>query len=307
MRPGRRAAFALVGVAAFLGYAAAAGVVLLGVVAALSLDVRPAVALAVAAGTVLAVGYLSYRAGTARVLAQLNAVPLSPGRAPGAYDRLHALADRMGVEPPTLYVARLAAPNAVSLGGPGGAVVLDESLFSILHADEFEAVLAHELAHVERRDGLVQSLAYTVGRTLASFLAVLVLPAVLLVRGGDRLLAWASGRPGERGLPVHERVGRVVLVAVLLVSVLVRARSRKREFAADDRAVDVTGRPLALASALRKMERATRPRGLFAVLAPPRREQADADRWLSTHPAVEDRVERLRERASEDTHRVEVQ
>ncbi|MFB6270948.1 MAG: M48 family metallopeptidase, partial [Halobacterium sp.] len=289
---GRRVLLALVGVVVLLAYVAAAAVVAAGVLALLSLDVPLPTALAVAAVVTLTVGYLSYRTGTARILAQLDAVPVAPQRAPTAYRTLETLADRMDVDPPTLYVARMAAPNAISLGGPGGAVVFDRTLFRILDRDEFAAVLAHELAHIEHRDSLVQSLAYTVGRTLVGFLVVLVLPVALLARGVSRLLAWAHGRPGERrGLAVHERVGRVVLVALVLVTMVVRARSRQREFAADDRAVEVTGDPVALASALRKIDRASKPRGLLGHLYR-RGRQDDVPPWLSTHPALEDRIQR---------------
>lgn len=304
---GRRVLFALVGVTVLFGYVAAAGVVLVGLYALFSLGVDVPSALVVAAAVTLTLGYLSYRHGTARVLAELDAVPLSPRRAPGAYRRLQRLADRMGIDPPTLYVARMAAPNAVSLGGPGGAVVLDDALFRILDAEEFEAVLAHELAHIERRDSLLQTLAYTVGRTLVGFLAVLVLPAALLARGVSRLLAWTRGAPASRsGLAVHERVGRVVLVAVVALTLLVRARSRQREFAADDRAVAVTGNAAKLASALRKLQRAQEPSGLFGLLY--RRESdRDAHRWLSTHPAFDERIERLREKQTPERHRIEVE
>ncbi|MUV59916.1 M48 family metallopeptidase, partial [Halobacterium sp. CBA1126] len=190
--------------------------------------------------------------------------------------------------------------NAVSLGGPGGAVVFDESLFRILDAAEFEAVLAHELAHIERRDSLVQSLAFAVGRTLVGFFAVLVLPAALVARGWNRLLAWGRGRPGvESASALHERIGRLVLVAFVALTLVVRARSRQREFAADDRAVEVTDAPLALAAALRKIQRASEPRGLFAPLARRKRERDGVERWFSTHPAMDERIERLRERARE--------
>lgn len=304
---GRRVLLALVGVTVLFGYAAAAGIVLLGLYAVFSLDVDVPTALAVAAAVTLALGYLSYRFGTARVLAELRAVPLSPRRAPGAYRRLQRLADRMGIDPPTLYVARMAAPNAVSLGGPGGAVVLDDALFRILDVEEFEAVLAHELAHIEGRDSLLQTLAYTVGRMLVGFLAVLVLPAALLAHEFSRLLAWASGAHAHRSGPtVHERVGRVVLVAVVVLTLLVRAHARQREFAADDRAVEVTGNPGKLASALRKLQRAQEPGGLLGLLY--RREtDRDTHRWLSTHPAFDERIERLRENQAPDRRRIEVE
>jgi heat shock protein HtpX len=195
--------------------------------------------------------------------------------------------------------------DAVSIDGPGGAVVFDEILFRILDRDEFAAVLAHELAHIEHRDSLVQTLVFTAGPTLLGFLVVLVLPALLLAHGVSRLLAWTRGRPSDGGgLAVHERVGRVVLAAVVFLTLLVRARSRHREFAADDRAVEVTGDPVALAAALRKIERASEPRGILGALSR-RSGEEDVPAWRSTHPAFEAGIERLRERAT--GHRPDVE
>jgi len=294
---GRRLLMVLVGVAALVWHALAAAVVLWALVVVASADIPPTTAVGVFVGVAVALGYLNYRVGAARVLAQLHALPLEPRNAPRAYRVLDSLSDRMGVEPPTLYVARMPVPNAVSLGGPGGAVVFDRALFGVLDAAEFEAVLAHELAHIENRDSLVQSLAFAVGRTLVGFLAVVVLPAALLARGWNRLLAWARGRPTAASAgALHERIGRLVLVAFVALTLLVRARSRQREFAADDRAVEVTGDPLALARALRKIQRAREPVGLPGPLSG-RREETEGERWFATHPAMDDRIERLRERA----------
>ncbi|MFB6068477.1 MAG: M48 family metallopeptidase [Halobacterium sp.] len=302
----RRLALTAVGVGVLLAYASAAALVVLAFAAILTADVSlVAVAALVAAGTLIA-GYLSYRYGTPRVLAELNAVPLSARDAPNAYRRLQRLADRMDVETPRLYVARLPAPNALSVGGPGGgSVLVDESLFRFLDPDEFEAVLAHELAHLERRDTLVEALAYTAVRTLVAGVAALLVPVALLARGVSRLLAYASGHPSRRGPALQERVGAVVVLALVVLLVLVRTRSRHREFAADERAVDVTGDPVTLASALRKIERASDPTaGLLGRFT--RRE--DETHWLSTHPAMDERVRRLRERAEADgVHRIEVQ
>mgnify|MGYP000291173782 CR=1 FL=1 len=83
----------------------------------------------------------------------------------------------------------------------------------------------------------------------------------------------------------------------VLATLVSRSRSRKREFAADDRAAEVTGDPVALARALRRIERATDPTWSFAPFSTHKRTDGAAERWLSTHPSTDERVERLRERA----------
>ncbi|MEM4780176.1 MAG: M48 family metalloprotease [Halalkalicoccus sp.] len=81
-----------------------------------------------------------------------------------------------------------------------------------------------------------------------------------------------------------------------MATALVRARTRRREFAAADRAAEVTGDPLALARALRRIERAAQPRvGPFRIPVEP--EEHPLERVLSTHPPTDERVERLAERA----------
>jgi heat shock protein HtpX len=309
MDVGRRLVFAAVGVGALLGYASAAAVVLLAYASLFVLDVSLVTAATVLLAVTLAVALLNYRYGTTRLLAQLNAMPLAPREAPTAYRKLGDLAAEMDVGQPRLYVASLPVPNAFSGGGPGNAVVFDELLFRILDPAEFEAVLAHELAHLERRDSLVQTLAYSLLRTLVTVLGMVLVPIVLAARGVDRFAAWTTGRPGDTGrFDLHERVGALVVFAFLLCTLVVRARSRKREFAADDRAVDVTGSPLQLASALRKIERAQSPGGgLLDLLSGRRRnDRSDAERLFATHPALDERIERLRKLAAENERTVEV-
>lgn len=299
MALGRRLLFAVVGATLLVAYATAAALVLAAyaslVVADVSLDVVAAVLLA----TVLFVAALHWRHGTTRILARLDAVPLSPREAPTAYRQLDHLTDRMDVAEPRLYVARLPTPNAFSVGGAENAVVFDRSLFRLLDPAEFEAVLAHELAHVERRDSLLQAVAATLARTLVALLALALLPVALLARGLDRFGAWTAGHPGDsERFALHRRVGALVVLAFLLVTLVVRARSRTHEFAADDRAVEVTGNPLELASALRKIERAQSSGGLLDVLyGRRRRDRSDAEELFATHPALEDRIERLQDRA----------
>jgi len=93
------------------------------------------------------------------------------------------------------------------------------------------------------------------------------------------------------------RLAAGLIVGFVLATLLVRARSRNREFAADDRAAGVTGDPLALARALRRIQQATEPAWPFAPLSTHRETGESIERWLSTHPSVDERIERLRRRA----------
>lgn len=253
----------------------------------------------------VAFGFLSYQFGTAQLLSALDVDAVPRSRAPELYRRIDDLADRMGVDPPTVAVARMEAPNALAIGGRGGGtVIFDGRLFRLLDASELEGILAHELAHLDSRDSLVQTLAYSFARTLVGLLVLALLPVTLLLRGVGRAGAWLRGRPRDRG-GVTERLravtGRGVLVVFLVLTLLVRAHSRRREFAADERAAAVTGRPLALARALRKIERAGQPGGgLLSPLYVHAEEEDPLTRLLSTHPPMDARVERLVELAGTD-------
>jgi heat shock protein HtpX len=207
---------------------------------------------------------------------------------------------------PRLLVARMAAPNAMALGGiRDGAIVLDRSLLGLLTADELETLLAHELAHLQSRDSLVQTIAFSAGQSLVWVVVALALPFVLVGAGLRRALDWLGGRPPARPFsPVAEfrhRVGQVVMLGFVALTLLLLAHSRRREFAADDRAADVTGKPLALARALRKIERETEPRwAMTTPLYVHGDEEGRLTRLLSTHPAMDERVERLVERADRE-------
>ncbi|WP_276281857.1 M48 family metallopeptidase [Halorussus caseinilyticus] len=256
-------------------------------------------------GLTILLGYLSYRFGTAQLLARVDAADLPRNRAPGVHARLDRLAEAMDAGRPRLLVGRIGAPNAMALAGSGGVVVLDRSLFYLLTADEIEGLLAHELAHLESRDGLVQTLAYSAGQSLVWVVVALALPFVLVGSGLRRAFDWIWGRPPEDAFaPVaalRRRVGQVVMVGFVALTLVLLAHSRRREYAADDRAAAVTGDPLALARALRKIERATKPRfGMTSPLYVRGDEDGTLTRLLSTHPEMDDRIDRLVARADRD-------
>lgn len=298
---------ATVGVVLLAGYLAAALLVFRALRALWAL--RPGIAeLVLLLGAVtLGSAYLSYRFGTARLLAAVDADPIPRERAPDLHRRLDALLARMDVERPTLYVADTRAPNAFAVGGSGGgALVVDRSLFRLLPPRELEAILAHELAHLETNDGLAAALVDGLARTVVGLFTLVTLPALLALSGFAGGSAWIRGRPGDRSdvfARLHRLLAGGLAAGFVLVTLLARTRSRRREFAADDRAAEVTGDPLSLARALRRIDRASDPTWSFAPLSSHRDTDDPLERWLSTHPPTADRIERLRRRAAAESTR----
>jgi heat shock protein HtpX len=290
---------ALTGVTLLAGYllAALAGYQLLTVVWELRPDPVRAVAYFVVATVV--VGYLSYRLGTEALLSELDTRELTEAEAPWLYARVDALRRDIGVGDVTVYTTRMDAPNAFALGtARGGSLVIDYGLFRILTAEELAAVLAHELAHLESRDGLIQTFGYTQVRTVGGVLYLALLPVGLLVGGVLRALSWLrceTPRPFSEHLAIVQfRVAQFVVLLLFVLTLALRAHSRRREYAADDRAVEATGNPIALARALVKIERAATPGwGTLSPLYIHGDEGGLLTRLLATHPRMEERIERL--------------
>ncbi|MDS0259953.1 M48 family metalloprotease [Haloarcula sp. S1CR25-12] len=302
MNPGRRFVLATVGLGSLVVY------LLVGVVAYRFLLLvwaqRPPTAVVVATvlGTALLFGVVSYWTGTARLKRSLDAVLLPRSRAPALYRRYDRLTDRMRAGEPSLLVARLPVPNAFAVGGPGGAIVVDRRLFALLSLDEMETLLAHELAHFERRDALVQTLGYSLTQSLVGLVGIALFPVIVVTGGIARALALLRGNPESWSRSWLGRAQRGALGAVALlgfaVTLLVLSYSRRREWAADDRAATVTGNPLALARALRKIERASTPdMGPLTPLYVHGTEDNPLSKLLSTHPPMGDRVARLKQMA----------
>ncbi|WP_255148822.1 M48 family metallopeptidase [Halorarius halobius] len=288
----------------FVFYAVAAYLSYLGLLFVWNQRPDPVTTAVLVVAVALAFGYASYEFGTARILRALDAREIAESEAPELYRRLDALADSFDVESPTLLVARMEAPNVLALGGPSdGRVVVDARLFRLLTAPELETILAHELTHLENRDGLVQTLGYSLVRTVSGFLLLLLLPVTLLVAGTARAVGYARGDSYRRIQAATTRARLAVTsLAVLLLfafTLALRAYSRRREYAADDRAVAVTGRPRALAEALRKIERASTPTGPLASLYIHGDEEGTLTRLLATHPPMDERLARLDAKADD--------
>ena len=255
-----------------------------------------------AGASALVFGYVSYRMSTKRLLERLDVTPLSEIRSPGIQASIDRLTHRMGIERPDVFIARLGQPNAFALGS--GTLVIDYSLVRLLAPAELEGVLAHELAHLEGYDGLLQTLAMILLRMVATLVLVVVLPVMVVVSLGCWGLSLIAGRPVRGptsvGSGVRRGLGRVVVGLFVAPTLVLQAYSRRREYAADRRAVSVLDEPLALARALEKIQRANEPSGLFSWLFPTRDRREDRtplERAFASHPPTDERVSRVREAA----------
>jgi heat shock protein HtpX len=210
------------------------------------------------------------------------------------YPDLHARVDRLArsadIPKPRVAVADSGMPNAFAAGRSRehSVVAVTRGLLEDLDGDELDAVLAHELAHVKNRDAVVM--------TVASALSAM---AFWIVRWGWLFDGDGGGENGQPHYLVAFAVALVVWVASFFV---IRLLSRYREFAADRGAVAITGQPNALASALLSIngqmddvpekdlrEHAGTSHLFFHGV------EARLGKWFRTHPAVEKRVERLRD------------
>jgi heat shock protein HtpX len=296
---------------AFYGLLAAGSVIVLTSLWQVGLD-PGVVVLGIGVGA-LVTAYLSLRLGTRRILSQLDAWEPPEARAPGLHRTLADLAESMGVDRPRLLVARLGMPNAFALATRGrGTVVVAASLFDLLDAPEMEALLAHELAHLERRDSLVQTAVLSVSQLAVALVELLLSPLVFLATGAALSLAWLRGAP--RSWPetapgrIRLRIESGVVLVGIGVTLLLRAHARRREFAADRRAAEVTGRPLALARALRKLDRAANPTAGTRSPLWHGEVESEAERrlreYFSTHPPTDERIERLSDLAADSGTRI---
>lgn len=217
------------------------------------------------------------------VLRLYQARRLEPGEFADGYALVKALTERAGVAtPPQLYYVPSPMPTAFTIGRRGEiAIAITDGLLRTLDMRELTGVLAHEISHIRNHDLWVMNLADGISRLtslLAMFGFFLFFAAVpvLLVTGDARALF----------------VAIVLILAPTVAALLQLALSRAREFEADLGAATLTGDPMALASALEKLDHAYA--GPWERILMPGRRMPDPS-LLRSHPRTEDRIARLRE------------
>lgn len=242
----------------------------------------------------LGMNLISYWFSDKIVLSMYKARPISREQAPALFDIVANLAAHAELPMPKVYVIDTDTPNAFATGRSPqhAAVAVTTGIIRALDKDELEAVLAHELAHVKHRDTLIGTMVAAIAGVITWISTMAQWAMIFGGRGGDR----------EEGGGILGSLFMIIL-APIAATLVQLAISRSREFEADYGSAKISGKPLALADALRKIEQSARYGQLSDAASP-----ATAHMFIinplsggkkafaslfSTHPPTEERVARL--------------
>jgi len=235
--------------------------------------------------------FFSYWYSDKIVLKMYKAREVSETENPAFYGMVRRLAQRANMPMPKVYIIPSEGPNAFATGRnpQNAAVAATEGIMRILSEEELEGVMAHELAHVQNRDTLISTIAATFAGAISMLGSMLQWGAIL---GGGR-----SDDEEGGGLLGSLALAFIAPIAAVLIQMAV---SRSREFLADEAGAKICGKPLALASALNKLQQVSQRK--------PMREATPSTahmfivnplsggsmlKLFSTHPPMEERIARL--------------
>ena len=222
------------------------------------------------------------------LLSMYGAEEVDERRAPELYGMVRRLSERAGLPMPCVYVVRNDQPNAFATGRnpENAAVAATTGLLRSLSPKEVEGVMAHELAHVKNRDTLTMTITATVAGAVS-----------MLANFG---LFFGGGRNSPLGFAGALLIAVLAPMAAMLVQMAI---SRAREYEADRLGAEICGDPLALASALERLERGAvridnhaaerNPATAHVFIVNPLHAHK-ADKLFSTHPSTANRVRALR-------------
>jgi len=236
--------------------------------------------------------FAMYWGSSKMVLRAYGARVVTAAEAPELYAMVDRLRQRAGLPMPTVAIAPHDQPNAFATGrNPENSVVcVTEGIMRLVSRDELEGVIAHELAHIKNRDMLLQTIAATMAGAITNIAHFGYL--------------FGGSSDDEGGSPI---AGLAMMILAPIGAMLIQfAISRQREFRADAVGAEISGRPLALAGALTKLDMAAHriPMHISPAVAPLAQVNPLAafgggfGKLFSTHPPTEERVAALQRLAA---------
>ena len=245
----------------------------------------------VAFSVAIVMNFISYWFCDRIVLAMYKATEVTESQAPQLYSLVGSLAQKAGIPMPRVYMIESESPNAFATGrNPSHSVVaVTTGIMRILNRNELEGVLAHEISHVKHRDILIQ----TVAAVMAG--------AITMLANFARFSAFFGG-----GRDDDDNGGNIVsvilfsMVAAFAAMLIQLAISRSREYLADEGGAHLAGNPLYLAEALKRLQAGVayapmndaNPSTAHMFIVNPFTAKGVLA-LFSTHPPIEERIERL--------------
>ncbi|WP_253611343.1 zinc metalloprotease HtpX [Bifidobacterium pseudolongum] len=249
----------------------------------------------------LGASFVSYWFSDKLAIASMHAQPVTEQQAPELYRIVRELSQKAGKPMPRIYVAPTSTPNAFATGRNErhAAVCCTQGILQILDEREIRGVLGHELMHVYNHDIRTSAIAGAMA-TVISYLGY----SLMYFGNSTR-----SNRDSDNGAGALGAVGAMlsVILAPIAASLIQMAISRTREYDADEDGSVLTGDPLALASALYKIENgvAANPmpptatdRSVAAMMIESPFSARGISKMFSTHPPTADRIARLQQMAA---------
>ncbi len=236
--------------------------------------------------------FVSYWFSDKIVLSIYSAKPLPPDKAPEIHRIVEELARNAQIPKPKVYYMDSDSPNAFATGRnpENGVVCLTTGIMRLLSLDELRGVIAHEISHIKHRDTLISAVSATIAG------------AIIYI---SRMLGWImifsddDDNGGFLGMLLF------MILAPIAAMLIQLAISRTREYMADEEGARISHSPLSLASALEKLAyhskriplKANEATSHFFIVNP--LSGKSLLNLFSTHPPIEDRIERLKKLAME--------
>lgn len=235
--------------------------------------------------------FISYFFSDSIVLASYRAKEVLPEQDPRLHSIVSELALSAKIPKPKIYKINTAMPNAFATGRnpEHAAVAVTEGILRLLDDRELRGVLAHELSHIKNRDILISCIAATLAGAI-----------MMLVRIGF----WFGGGRNSRNNSNAIIALLLLILAPVAAALIQMAISRSREYIADSDGAKISGDPLALASALRKLaygnsrqENNVSTNTAHMFIVNPLKGN-DLQSLFSTHPPIDERIKKLEEMAN---------